>query len=215
MHVEDEWPETLPGFDLAAGLKRLRGNKRLYRKLLLDFGSKYGEFSAEIRNALEANDLNQAHHLIHNLKGMAGNLAAADLLSAAIEIERLVKGDQEKAPSVKKLNQKLIELDNALDQALGSVQTLGIADQDEAVESDEELATIPSELVQDMLPRVREAAEMGDLFALKNIAEELVSISDSCIPLSNRIVKLADDFNFDGILKLADDLSVSWGQVSV
>ena len=38
---EDELPESLPGFDLTAGLARLRGNKRLYRKLLVDFGAKY------------------------------------------------------------------------------------------------------------------------------------------------------------------------------
>jgi YesN/AraC family two-component response regulator len=38
---EDELLESLLGFDLAAGLKRLRGNKRLYRKLLLDFGAKW------------------------------------------------------------------------------------------------------------------------------------------------------------------------------
>ena len=36
---EEQLPESLPGFDLAAGLKRLMGNKTLYRKLLLDFGA--------------------------------------------------------------------------------------------------------------------------------------------------------------------------------
>ena len=35
--AEDGLPESLPGFDLSAGLERLMGNKRLYRKLLLDF----------------------------------------------------------------------------------------------------------------------------------------------------------------------------------
>ena len=39
--AEEELPETLAGFDLQAGLERLRGNKRLYRKLLLDFGANY------------------------------------------------------------------------------------------------------------------------------------------------------------------------------
>jgi CheY-like chemotaxis protein len=33
-------PESLPEFDLATGLKRLMGNKKLYRKLLVDFGTK-------------------------------------------------------------------------------------------------------------------------------------------------------------------------------
>ncbi len=69
-----ELPESLPGFDLAAGLARLMGNKRLYRKLLLDFGANYGGVASEIREALEAGDFEQAHSLVHNLKGLAGNL---------------------------------------------------------------------------------------------------------------------------------------------
>ena len=49
---EDELPESLPGFDLAAGLSRLMGNKRLYRKLLVDFGAKYTETAREIRDGI-------------------------------------------------------------------------------------------------------------------------------------------------------------------
>ena len=77
--VEDCLPQSLPGFDLAAGLVRLMGNKRLYRKLLLDLSANYGGAAVEIREALAANDFDRAHSLIHNLKGLAGNLAATDL----------------------------------------------------------------------------------------------------------------------------------------
>jgi two-component system sensor histidine kinase/response regulator len=45
---EDELPEFLPGFDLAAGQSRLMGNKRLYRKLLVDFGANYSGVAGEI-----------------------------------------------------------------------------------------------------------------------------------------------------------------------
>jgi CheY-like chemotaxis protein len=205
--AEEELPESLPGFDLKAGLERLRGNKRLYRKLLLDFGTKYAGVAAEIRETLDAKDLKQAHSLIHNLKGLAGNLAATDLQAAAIEIEKLVKGDQKKVPPVKQLNQKMAELENTLNQALESVQTLGGAAEEKAIEpSDEELAAIPAELVQDLPQRLRDAAEMGDVTALNAIAEEIKARSDACTPLSTRIVQLAEDFNFEGILKLADDL---------
>jgi CII-binding regulator of phage lambda lysogenization HflD len=141
---------------------------------------------------------------------LAGNLAATDLQAAAIEIEKLVKGDQKKALPVKQLNQKLAELENTLNQALESVQTLGVLGEDKAMEpSNEELAAIPAELVQDLPQRVRVAAEMGNVSALMTIAEELKARSDSCAPLSNRIAQLAEDFDFEGILKLADDLDSS------
>jgi CheY-like chemotaxis protein len=204
---EDEFPGTIPGFDLAAGLERLRGNKRLYRKLLLDFGANYSGVVEEIREAVEAKDMNHAHSLVHNLKGLAGNLAATALLAAAIEMEKLVKGDQKKAPPGNQLNQKLAELENTLNQALESVQTLGISAEDKSIEpSDEELAAIPAELVQDLPQRLRDAAEMGNVSALITFSEELKARSDACTPLSTRIVQLAEDFNFEGILKLADDL---------
>ena len=208
MPDEDELPESLPGFDLAAGLSRLMGNKRLYRKLLLDFGANYGGVAGEIREAQDAKDLKQAHSLVHNLKGLAGNLAATDLLSAAIEMEKHVKGDQKKAPAVKQLNQKLAELEKKLKQALESVQSLGISAEDKAIEpSDDELTAIPAELIQDFPQRIRDAAGVGDVMALIAIAGELSDRSDSCAPLSKRIVQLAEDFDFEGILKLASELT--------
>ena len=111
---------------------------------------------------------------------------------------------------MKQLNQKLAELDKMLNQALESVQTLGKSAEDKSIQpSDEELAAIPAELVQDLPERVRDAAEMGNVSALITFAEELKARSDACKPLSNRIVQLAEDFDFEGILKLADDLDSS------
>jgi hypothetical protein len=47
---------------------------------------------------------------------------------------------------------------------------------------------------------------MGDVSTLNAIAEEIKTQSDSCLPISKRIVQMAEGFEFDGILKLADDL---------
>jgi CheY-like chemotaxis protein len=204
---QEELPESLGGFDLPAGLERLRGNKRLYRKLLLDFGAKYTQVAAEIRKTLDAEDLKQAHSLIHNLKGLAGNLSATDLQAAAVEMEKLVKGEQKKTPSTKQLNQKFTELENAINQALESVLTLGVSIEENIYKlSDEEISDIPAELAQDIAKRIRDAAEMGDVTTLNAIAEEIRARSDSCIPLSKQIIQMAEDFDLDGIQKLADAL---------
>jgi CheY-like chemotaxis protein len=205
--AEDEFPESLSGFDLADGLKRLQGNKRLYRKLLLSFAMDYNEVANEIREALEAEDFDRAHSLVHNLKGLAGNLAATELQAAAVSMEKLVKGVEKKTPLTKELNLKFSELENALNQALESVQSLGVADEENIRKlSAEELAGIPAELSQDIVNRIRNAAEMGDVTTLNAIAEEIKTHSDSCVPLSKQIVQMAEDFDFDGILKLADEL---------
>jgi CheY-like chemotaxis protein len=205
--AEDELPESLPGFDLPAGLERLRGNKRLYRKLLLDFGANYTGVAGEINKALNSKDLKQAHSLIHNLKGLAGNLAAIDLQAASVNLEKLVKGVEKKTPSVKELKLKFSELENALNQALESVQSLGASAEEKVCKlSNEEIAAIPAELAHDIAKRIRQAAEMGDVTTLNAIAEEIKTRSDSCIPLSKQIIQMAEDFDLDGIQKLADDL---------
>jgi signal transduction histidine kinase/CheY-like chemotaxis protein/HPt (histidine-containing phosphotransfer) domain-containing protein len=204
---EDELPESLPGFDLAAGLERLMGNKRLYRKLLVDFGTKYIKTASDIRETLDTKDFERTHSLVHNIKGLAGNLAATDLQMAAVNLEKLVKGTEKKTPPAKELNLKFSVFENALNQALESAQSLGVsAEENIGKLSAEELADIPTELSQDIAKRIRDAAEMGDVTTLNDIAEEIKDQSDSCIPLSKQIIQMAEDFDLDGIQKLADAL---------
>jgi len=208
MSDEETLPESLPGFDLVAGLERLRGNKRLYRKLLLDFGANYTGAAADISEALEANDLHHAHSLIHNLKGLAGNLEATDLQAAAVEMEKLVKTDQKEAPSNKQLDQKFVELEKAINQALEAVQMLGHQAEKKIIEpSTEWLAEVPVELLKEVADRIKTAAEMGDVTQIKSIVEELKSESDAMAPFCDELIRLADDFDFDGIQKIVLELN--------
>jgi hypothetical protein len=61
-------------------------------------------------------------------------------------------------------------------------------------------------LAQDIANRIRDAAEMGDVMTLNAIAEEIKTHSDSCGPLSKQIIQMAEDFDLDGIQKLAEAL---------
>jgi HPt (histidine-containing phosphotransfer) domain-containing protein len=156
---------------------------------------------------LDSKDLKQAHSLIHNLKGLAGNLAAIDLQAASVNLEKLVTGVGKKSPPAKELKLKFSELENALNQALESVQSIGASAEEKVCKlSDEEIAAIPPEFAHDIAKRIRDAAEMGDVTTLNAIAEEIKTHSDSCVPLSKQIVQMAEDFDLDGIQKLADAL---------
>jgi PAS domain S-box-containing protein len=195
-------PESLAGFDLAVGLERLMGNKRLYRKLLVDFGTKYTEAAREIREALNANDFERAHSLVHNLKGLAGNLEAKDLQAATVEMEKLVKGQSQETVSENEIEEKIAELERALDQALEAVHILGRPAEKKIIESSADAkASIPPELIKKATESIQAAAEMGDVAQIKSIAEELKSEFDAVAPLCDELVRLADDFDFDGILK--------------
>jgi len=202
---EETLPEFLAGFDLSAGLARLMGNKRLYRKLLVDFGSNYTEAGREIRAALDVNDFDQAHSLVHNLKGLAGNLEAQDLQAATVAMEKLVKGQTAETSSDKELNQKFAELEQALEQALAAVQTLGPAAEKKIGESSQDSgAAVPAELIQKVTESINAAADMGDVAQIKSIAEALRAESGAAAPFCDQLVQLADDFDFDGVQKLLD-----------
>jgi CheY-like chemotaxis protein/HPt (histidine-containing phosphotransfer) domain-containing protein len=203
----EELPKSLPGFDLEDGLKRLQGNRKLYLKLLVDFGITYTGTAGEIREALEAKDFERAHSMVHNLKGMAGNLAATDLQTACVNLEKLVKGVGKKTPPAKELKFKFSKFENALIHALESVQSLGVSPEENVRKpSDDDIFDIPADLARDIAKRIRDAAEMGDVTTLNAIAQGIKDQSESCVPLSKRIVQMAEDFEFDGILKLADAL---------
>jgi CheY-like chemotaxis protein len=200
---EEALPESLPGFDLAAGLKRLMGNKRLYRKLLVDFGTKYTETASEIREAIDAKDFKLAHSLVHNLKGLAGNLEAGDLQAATVEMEKIVKGQTEKTVSAARLNLKFSNLIEALNRALEAVKILVPPDEKKTIEgSGEETAAASTGLAKGTIDRIRAAAEMGDVAQIKSIADELKSESEARAPFCDKLVRLADDFDFDGIQKI-------------
>ena len=131
-----------------------------------------------------------------------------ELQAAAVNPEKLTKGVEEKAPPVKELNLRFSELGNALNQALTSAQSLGLSAEENVCKlSDEEMAGIPAEFAKDIAKRIRDAAEMGDVMTLNAIAEEIKAHSNTCIPLSKQIIQMAEDFDLDGIQKLAEALN--------
>ena len=204
---EDGLPENLPGFDLVDGLKRLRGNRALYRKLLLSFAVDYRQVSGQIRGALDAKDFEHAHSLVHNLKGLAGNLGAKQLQASAVNLEKLIKGVKNEDPPAADLNLKLAALEEALDQTLASVQGLGAsAAENVCTLPDDLIAAVPSQLAHDIAKRIRDAAEFGDVRRLNAIAAEIETLSDTCVPISRQIAELAEEFDLEGIQKLADAL---------
>jgi two-component system, sensor histidine kinase and response regulator len=206
--VEPAFPETLPGFDLAEGLQRLQGNKVLYRKLLLNFAVSYAHIAGELRKVLDVNDYDQAHHLVHSIKGVAGNLAAGELQAVTVGLEKLLKHADEKNPPLpESIDEAFAAFEDQLERALQAVHSLPFPEEGPSLASSAgAVASLPPELAKEAAGRLREAAEMGDVSGLMAIAEELSSRCDAFAPYKMKITQLADDFDFDGILGLADDL---------
>jgi CheY-like chemotaxis protein len=205
----DELPDSLPGFDLEEGLTRLQGNRRLYIKLLQGFATNYATAVSDIQSAVDRQDWGQAQHRVHDIKGLAGNLAAKQLHASAAEFEQLLKDvGSNHSPVSKAVDQKLAALIKDFTQALEAVQSLGGQSVNSSVQlTAEEGDTLPSDLAQEVAARIRNAVEIGDVTQLTTIADDLVSRSDAYAPYREKIVRMADDFDFDGLIELADGLT--------
>jgi two-component system, sensor histidine kinase and response regulator len=84
----------IAGINLADGLNRVAGNRRLYRDLLGQFAAKQRDSAAQISAALKNGDSKLAERIAHTVKGVAGNLGITDVQSAAQKLEKAVREGQ-------------------------------------------------------------------------------------------------------------------------
>jgi PAS domain S-box-containing protein len=81
----------IEGIDIAGGLARVAGNKRLYRSLLEQFAAKQADADLKIGEALAKGDRESAERLAHTLKGIAGNIGIVAVQEAAAKVEKAVR----------------------------------------------------------------------------------------------------------------------------
>ena len=82
---------AIEGLDTRDGLARVAGNQRLYQKLLRQFAAQQGPAAEEITAALAAGDAALAERIAHTLKGVAGNIGAKQVQTAAGLIEEAIR----------------------------------------------------------------------------------------------------------------------------
>ena len=77
--------------DVAGGIKRVAGNKKLYRNLLTQFAEKQGDAGNQISEALKSGDDKLAERIAHTVKGVAGNLGISSVQLSAAMVEKAVR----------------------------------------------------------------------------------------------------------------------------
>ena len=82
---------VVAGLDAKDGLSRVAGNQKLYLKLLRQFAEQQGPAITQISEALAKGDPALAERLAHTLKGVAGNIGAKPVQTAAGAVEKLIR----------------------------------------------------------------------------------------------------------------------------
>jgi two-component system sensor histidine kinase/response regulator len=127
--ADDELPlPQLPGLDCSDGLRRVANNRKLYLKLLRQFASLQADAPARIAAQLQAGEREAAERTAHTVKGVAGNLGAGPVQSAAGALESaLRKGeDATRIETLRlQLDEVLAPLAEELRSALGEEAPAG------------------------------------------------------------------------------------------
>jgi HPt (histidine-containing phosphotransfer) domain-containing protein len=108
-------------FNIQDALGRLMNNKKLYQKLLDKFGAGYGDYEAKVVAAFEADNFEEAIHLSHTMKGLAGNLGAESLQEASLVLEQIAKSGTKTPEFGDALENFRTELRRALKEAADGV----------------------------------------------------------------------------------------------
>lgn len=101
------------GADVDTTLKRFMGNEALYMKFLMKFSddSNYGIIMENVKKC----DYDAVFNGAHTLKGVSANLGLSPVYNASSQITELLRGRQETPVDVAKLDEYIVQLQEAYD----------------------------------------------------------------------------------------------------
>ena len=114
-----EFPSSLPGIDVASGLARVAGNKKLYVKLLRHVAADAAPTKEKLSSAILEGNALTVREIAHSLKGSSSNLSLVDVAAAAERLEAAAK-----AEDFGVLPERVDALADALDAFTAVVATL-------------------------------------------------------------------------------------------
>lgn len=86
-----EPPLDFPGIDTCSGLIRVRHNRSLYLRLLVEFHAEHRDITLRVKNAIKSGNLELAQKILHAFRGVAANLGVQSLAEQTRDIENHLK----------------------------------------------------------------------------------------------------------------------------
>jgi hypothetical protein len=120
----------------------------------------------------------------------------------------LVKpADPKRPPDAAALQEAFGAFSCALDLAVAAAGSLAPADRDRPAASG--AAPAPPEITPEIVAGLKAAAEWGDVAALAEMGRDLAAQGGEVSATGKRILRMAEDFDFEGILKLVAELNAT------
>ena len=191
---------ALEGIDIQAGLNITQGNKTLYRKLLIKFRDSQADFSQQFRQAQQSDDETASARCAHTLKGVAGNVGAKAIQTAATALEQACK----EAATAEQLDPLLTSVEQELTRVIAALSSLDHTEPP-ATENNQAL---DAEKFQALLTRLRTLLEEDDADATDVIDElhQLPGIGAHSKSLK-QLTAAVETYDFDAALELLNTIT--------
>jgi signal transduction histidine kinase/CheY-like chemotaxis protein len=191
----------IPGVNSSDGLKRVAGNRRLYRDLLAQFSAKEGNAAAQISTALEDGDLKLAERIAHTVKGVAGNIGITEVQSVAQKVEKALRdGDGTASMLLVEFASVMRTQVHAIEQAL----------HDSTTARTEEVQTSPfnTEEAVAAIARLRTLLEASDGDAEESFRSLQHAVTGAVEkPQLDALISSINDFDFAAALLKLDEIA--------
>jgi two-component system sensor histidine kinase/response regulator len=187
----------IPGMDTQAGLDRIGGSIKAYRKLLQKFTDNQANAIKDIRSTREAGDNEAAVRAAHTLKGVGGSIGAVELQRLGAEVEKILK-DSPKAD----IDLLLAEAATELGRVIQAIH--------EVLNSDSKVGTVPGVLPADYQDQLRALAAQIEAYdgeavnALDSLLADMGELKET-----NRlksIAKLVGRYDYDAALAAINEM---------
>ena len=197
----------IDGVDVAGSLKRVAGNKRLYRDLLVQFTTKQNDVASQILAAIESGDRKLAERVVHTVKGVAGNIGLGPVFTAAEKLERTIIREEDAAvPAlVEEFAQVLSRQVQAIQQAMRDVMPNRPAEGKCSEGFDARAASAAIAHLRVLL----EASDGDATEAFRALEDALAGTFDQ--PRLSALRAAISEFDFDGALLQLDQITKEYG----
>lgn len=204
------WP-NMPSIMFNEGLARLGGNRKLYKKLLLQFRASNVETLDNIKTALLEGDDKTAARLVHTVKGVAANIGANQVAAAAAELEKLLKHGSIDVNDI--LLEKFIVPLTVVTEEIKAFEEACAIVPDSKIQN-KEITYVDADIIRPHLINLAQMLESGSIKSVKQLSVLESYLNNTKVEKQfEQLKKNVDMFDMDralGKLKaIASDLEIS------
>ena len=196
----------IDGVDVAGGLSRVAGNKRLYRDLLVQFAARQGEVNSQIMAAIDSGDHKLVERILHTVKGVAGNIGLGGISGAAEKLERAVRERDSAVPA------QADEFTRVASRQVQAIQTAMRNVMPDRVAQKGSSPRFDARAVSAAIARLRMLIESCDGDAAESFVALEGTLAGICDkPRLSALSAAIDEFDFDEARKKLEEITKEYG----